>query len=148
MVNLDLSYNNLIGDIPEEIGSLVELKNLNLSWNTFSGKIPANIGALAQVESLDLSHNELSGGIPASLSTLTSLSHLNLSYNNLTGEVPSGNQLQTLEDPESIYIGNPGLCGSPLSQECSQPEPTPATVEHHEDLNDVVLFLSRWVLDM
>jgi Leucine-rich repeat (LRR) protein len=85
MVNLDLSYNNFSGNIPEEISTLVKLKNLNLSWNTFSGKIPENIGFLAQVESLDLSHNELSGEIHASLSALTSLSRLNLSYNNLTG---------------------------------------------------------------
>lgn len=32
MVNLDLSCNNLIGDIPEEISTLVKLMNLNLSW--------------------------------------------------------------------------------------------------------------------
>lgn len=140
IVNLDLSCNNLIGDIPEEISNLVQLNSLNLSWNNFSGKIPENIGALAQVESLDLSHNELSGEIPASLSSLMSLSRLNMSYNNLTGEVPSGNQLQTLEDPEYIYIGNPDLCGPPLSQSCSQPKPIPATQEHHEDLNDVVSF--------
>ncbi|KAF7076700.1 hypothetical protein CFC21_081313 [Triticum aestivum] len=140
MVNLDLSCNNLIGDIPEEISTLVGLKNLNLSWNSFSGNIPENIGALAQVESLDLSHNELSGEIPTSLSALTSLSRLNLSYNNLTGHVPSGDQLQTLEDPTSIYIGNPGLCGPPLLQKCSKTEPIPATREHHEDLNDEVSF--------
>ncbi|KAF7076698.1 hypothetical protein CFC21_081311 [Triticum aestivum] len=140
MVNLDLSCNNLIGDIPEEISALVKLKNLNLSWNTFNGKIPENIGVLTQVESLDLSHNELSGEIPPSLLALTSLSRLNLSYNNLKGEVPSGNQLQTLEDPEYIYIGNPGLCGPSLPQKCSQLEPIPATQEHHEDLNDVASF--------
>uniref|UniRef100_A0ACD5XHB9 Uncharacterized protein n=1 Tax=Avena sativa TaxID=4498 RepID=A0ACD5XHB9_AVESA len=140
MVNLDLSSNNLFGDIPMEITSLVKLKNLNLSWNTFSGKIPENIGSLVQVESLDLSHNELSGEIPTSLSALTSLSRLNLSYNNLTGEIPSGNQLQTLEDPEYIYIGNPGLCGPPLSQKCSHTEQIPANQESNEDANDVVSF--------
>uniref|UniRef100_A0A8R7QN77 Uncharacterized protein n=1 Tax=Triticum urartu TaxID=4572 RepID=A0A8R7QN77_TRIUA len=121
MVNLDLSNNSLAGEIPEEISALVALKNLNLSWNNFSRKIPENIGALIQVESLDLSHNDLSGEIPSSLSTLTSLSHLNLSYNNLIGKIPIGNQLQTLEDPASIYIGNPGLCGPPLLWNCSQP---------------------------
>ncbi|KAI4986891.1 hypothetical protein ZWY2020_019521 [Hordeum vulgare] len=136
MVNLDLSSNSLTGDIPKEISTLLELKNLNLSWNTFSGKIPENIGALVEVESLDLSHNKLSGEIPTSLSALTSLSHLNLSYNNLTGEVPSGDQLRTLENPEYIYIGNPGLCGPPLSQKCSQAEITPAMREQREDLSD------------
>ncbi|VAH96438.1 unnamed protein product [Triticum turgidum subsp. durum] len=140
MVNLDLSCNNLIGDIPKDISALVELKSLNLSWNIFSGKIPENIGALAQVESLDLSHNRLSGEIPASLSALTSLSRLNLSYNNLTGEVPSGDQLRTLEDPEYIYVGNPGLCSPPISRKCPQPEPIPSTPEHHGDLNDLASF--------
>jgi Leucine-rich repeat (LRR) protein len=134
MVNLDLSCNNLTGEIPAEISTLVALKSLNLSWNNFNRKIPENIGALMQVESIDLSHNELSDEIPSTLSALTSLSHLNLSYNNLSGRIPNGNQLQTLEDPASIYIGNPGLCGPPLSQKClSQPEPAP---EHHEDASD------------
>uniref|UniRef100_A0ACD5ZAA0 Uncharacterized protein n=1 Tax=Avena sativa TaxID=4498 RepID=A0ACD5ZAA0_AVESA len=138
MVNLDLSCNNLTGEIPADISSLVELKSLNLSWNKFNGKIPANVGALMQVESLDLSHNELSGEIPSSLSALTSLSRLNLSYNNLSGKIPSGDQLQTLEDPASIYIGNLGLCGPPLSQECSsQPEPFPG--ENHVDASNKVV---------
>lgn len=142
MVNLDLSCNNLIGEIPEEIFTLVALKSLNLSWNAFSGKIPEKIGALVQVESLDLSHNELSGEIPSSLSALTSLSRLNLSYNRLTGEVPSGNQLQTLEDPAYIYIGNPGLCGPSLLRKCSQAKTIPAPREHHDDSRDVSFFLS------
>ncbi|KAF7088031.1 hypothetical protein CFC21_091187 [Triticum aestivum] len=140
MVNLDLSCNSLTGEIPEEINTLMELKNLNLSWNNFNGKIPENVGALMKVESLDLSHNDLSGEIRSSLSALTSLSHLNLSYNNLRGKIPTGNQLQTLEDPAYIYIGNPGLCGPPLSINCStQPGPIPG--EHHGDATgDLVSF--------
>jgi hypothetical protein len=68
------------------------------------------------------------------LSALTSISRLNLSYNNLSGKIPAGNQLQTLEDQSSIYLGNPGLCGPPLSWNCSsQTEPNP---EHHEDASD------------
>ncbi|XP_044952103.1 receptor-like protein EIX2 [Hordeum vulgare subsp. vulgare] len=141
MVNLDFSCNSLMGEIPEEISALVALKSLNLSWNKFNGKIPENIGALMQVESLDLSHNDLSGEIPSSLSTLTSLSRLNLSYNNLRGKIPTGNQLQTLEDPASIYIGNPGLCGSPLSWNCSHPEQVPTTRERKGDaMSDMVSF--------
>ena len=140
MVNLDLSCNSITGEIPAEIGALVALKNLNLSWNNFSRKIPENIGALIQVESLDLSHNDLSGEIPSSLSALTSLSRLNLSYNNLRGKIPTGNQLQTLEDQASIYIGNPGLCGPPLLRNCPQPEPIPG--ENHGDArDDLVSFL-------
>ncbi|GJN18082.1 hypothetical protein PR202_gb05203 [Eleusine coracana subsp. coracana] len=102
-----LGSNNLEGPIPEEIGKLAALKNLNLSWNHISGTIPGSTGELHSLESLDLSHNEFAGDIPANLSDLLSLSHLNLSYNNLTGRIPSGNQLQTLIDEASSYIGNP-----------------------------------------
>lgn len=106
-------------------------------------KIPENIGDLMQVESLDLSNNELSGEIPISLSALTSLSRLNLYYNNLRGNIPSGNQLQTLEDQTSIYIGNPGLCGPPLSRKCSsQPEPEPIPGGNHGDASDDVVSFS------
>ena len=142
MVNLDLSCNNLTGEIPSEICTLVALNNLNLSWNAFSGKIPEKIGDLVQVESLDLSHNELSSEIPTSLSALTYLSHLNLSYNNLSGKIPSGNQLQVLDDQASIYVGNPGLCGPPLTKKCPEMNLTPAAPEDHKDGRDnIFLFL-------
>lgn len=119
MVSLDLSDNDLDGVIPEELSSLTGLVNLNLSRNNLTGTIPQNIGAIQKLESLDLSINALSGEIPSSLSDLNSLSHLNLSYNNLSGRIPSGNQLQALANPSYIYVGNVGLCGPPLSKNCS-----------------------------
>uniref|UniRef100_J3N1Y7 non-specific serine/threonine protein kinase n=3 Tax=Oryza brachyantha TaxID=4533 RepID=J3N1Y7_ORYBR len=114
MVNIDLSCNHLTGEIPEMVSTLVALTNLNFSWNSLSGEIPEKIGSLSQLESLDLSHNMLSGMIPNSITSLTYLSHMNLSYNNLSGRIPKGNQLDVLEDPASMYIGNIGLCGDPL----------------------------------
>ncbi|KAM0925085.1 hypothetical protein ACQ4PT_004436 [Festuca glaucescens] len=135
MVNIDLSCNRLTGQIPSEIGMLVALKNLNLSWNSVSGIMPQSIGELRALESFDLSHNELSGEIPASLSALTSLSRLNLSYNNLTGTIPSGNQLRTLDDQASIYIGNPGLCGPPLTKSCSRTDKSTLVPEEHEGMS-------------
>ncbi|PRQ30276.1 putative non-specific serine/threonine protein kinase [Rosa chinensis] len=114
---IDFSSNNLEGEIPDEVSSLIALGTLNLSRNQITGNIPSKIGNLQQLETLDLSHNHLSGQIPQSFSSLTSLSHLNLSFNNLSGRIPSGNQLQTLTD-SSIYEGNPSLCGVPLSTVC------------------------------
>ncbi|XP_047052261.1 receptor-like protein EIX1 [Lolium rigidum] len=140
MVNIDLSCNGLTGQIPSEIGKLVALKNLNLSWNSVSGIMPQSIGELRALESFDLSHNELSGEIPTSLSALTSLSLLNLSYNNLTGTIPSGNQLRTLDDQASIYIGIPGLCGPPLTRSCSGTDKTTLVPKEHEGMSDMVSF--------
>ncbi|XP_062018277.1 receptor-like protein EIX2 [Rosa rugosa] len=112
---IDFLSNDLEGEIPEEICSLVGLGTLDLSMNQLSGNIPSKIGNLHLLETLDLSQNQLSGQIPQSLASLTFLSHLNLSSNKLTGRIPSGNQLQTLDD-SSIYEGNPSLCGFPLSK--------------------------------
>jgi Leucine-rich repeat (LRR) protein len=140
MVFIDLSCNRLEGKIPQEIGKLAALKNINLSWNSLSDIIPQTIGELHALESFDLSHNQLSGEIPTSLSALTSLARLNLSYNNLTGTIPSGNQLRTLDDQASIYIGNPGLCGPSLIRNCSRTVITPLAPEDNEGMSDKVSF--------
>ncbi|CAL9137572.1 unnamed protein product [Musa acuminata var. zebrina] len=115
---IDLSNNNLSGNIPEELGNLHGLRSLNLSRNYLIGQIPRSIDGMKQLEVLDLSRNNLSGAIPSGLATLNFLDHLNLSYNNLSGSIPTGNQLQTFTDP-SIYIGNPYLCGPPLPINCT-----------------------------
>ncbi|KAL7183796.1 hypothetical protein ACSBR2_026050 [Camellia fascicularis] len=138
VINMDLSWNNLIGMIPKELTLLFGLLGLNLSHNNLTGSIPRNISGLKSLESLDFSNNQLSGTIPKSMSALNFLSYLNLSYNNFSGHIPTGKRLQTLVDP-SIYIGNDELCGAPLPKKCPGDEhsqsPTsliPSHVEKHE----------------
>ncbi|CAI9274070.1 unnamed protein product [Lactuca saligna] len=97
VINMDLSSNNLVGEIPENLLLLSGLLGLNLSNNHLTGRIPDR----------------------SSISSLTFLSHLNLSNNNLSGRIPTGSQLQTLIDP-SIYAGNSELCGSPLLVNCNR----------------------------
>ncbi|KAK2458092.1 receptor protein EIX2 [Trifolium repens] len=117
VVNMDLSQNNLIGFIPNEITLLTGLHSLNFSKNQLKGEIPQLIGDMKSLESLDMSQNELSGTIPNTMSALTSLSRLNLSHNNLSGPIPKDNQFSTFNDPSS-YAYNPHLCGSPLPNMC------------------------------
>ncbi|XP_040948313.1 receptor-like protein EIX2 [Gossypium hirsutum] len=133
---IDLSCNKLTGEIPEELNSLQELVALNLSRNFFTGKILQKIGHLRQLEVLDLSRNKFSGNIPTSLSELTFLSILDLSYNDLTGKIPTSTQLQSF-DPSS-FSHNRGLCGPPVSPNCSMVEPPPGkpAVGGEEDSDD------------
>ncbi|KAF9667454.1 hypothetical protein SADUNF_Sadunf15G0024700 [Salix dunnii] len=120
---IDFSSNALIGEIPEEITSLLQLVVLNLSKNNLTGVIPLKIGQLKQLESLDLSENQLSGVIPSTIVTLNFLNYLNLSYNNLSGRIPLGTQLQGLN--ASAFAGNLALCGLPVTQKCPGDETTP-----------------------
>ncbi|CAL9089382.1 unnamed protein product, partial [Musa acuminata var. zebrina] len=96
VTSIDLSNNNLSGEIPNELTKLHGLHFLNLSNNHLTGAIPENIGSMEQLESLDLSMNNLTGDIPSSFSSLNFLSHLNLSHNNLSGRIPTaGGQMST-----------------------------------------------------
>ncbi|KAK7290287.1 hypothetical protein RIF29_04595 [Crotalaria pallida] len=117
---IDLSVNNLSGEIPPELFKLVNVQSLNLSHNHLTGRIPKMLGDMKGLESLDLSNNHFTGKIPQSISMLTFLSVLNLSYNNFGGQIPQGSQLQTFD--AWSYVGNPELCGAPLSNNCTQEE--------------------------
>ncbi|CAG7893521.1 unnamed protein product [Brassica rapa] len=61
---MDLSENELSGEIPFGLGNLHKLHALNLSHNKLSGVIPKSFSGLRNVESLDLSSNKLQGRIP------------------------------------------------------------------------------------
>ncbi|KAK7279870.1 hypothetical protein RJT34_24929 [Clitoria ternatea] len=135
---IDLSSNNISQTMPLEIFMLTRLQSLNLSHNRLVGSIPKDIGNLKQLESIDLSNNRLSGEIPQSMSTLSFLAVLNLSFNNFMGKIPLGTQLQSFTNLS--YIGNPQLCGPPLTRNCRHDETTDNTKPMTEDGDDVDRF--------
>ncbi|RDY01622.1 putative inactive leucine-rich repeat receptor kinase XIAO, partial [Mucuna pruriens] len=114
--SIDLSSNNLTGEIPKEIGYLVGLVSLNLSRNNLSGEIPSEIGNLSSLDSLDLSNNHFSGIIPYSLSQIDDLGKLNLSYNCLSGRIPLERHFETFD--ASSFEGNNDLCGEQVNKSC------------------------------
>uniref|UniRef100_A0A7N0ZV37 non-specific serine/threonine protein kinase n=1 Tax=Kalanchoe fedtschenkoi TaxID=63787 RepID=A0A7N0ZV37_KALFE len=130
---LDLSYNQLHGKIPDEIGNMEALQVLELSNNQLSGEIPQKFGELKNLGVFDASHNRLQGRIPDSFSRLSFLVQIDLSYNELTGEIPQRGQLSTL--PASQYAHNPGLCGPPLD-ECGSGNDISSTANNSDEGGD------------
>ena len=118
--SIDLSSNELSGEIPREVTNLLDLISLNLSRNFLTGLIPPTIGQLKAMDALDLSWNRLFGKIPSNLSQIDRLSVLDLSHNDFWGKIPSGTQLQSFNS--STYEGNPKLCGPPLLKKCLEDE--------------------------
>ncbi|KAK4339215.1 hypothetical protein RND71_040677 [Anisodus tanguticus] len=130
--SMDLSSNNLSGDIPISLTRLVGLRSFNFSKNNLTGRIPNGIGDMKVLESVDLSENQLYGQIPQSFSSLCTLSFLNLSDNNLSGMIPLSTQLQSFD--QTSFQGNK-LCGLPLLVNCNSGVKVP-NGEYEEDESD------------
>jgi len=60
----------LSGNIPPELGDLIDLQYLYLNDNNLSGNIPSEFGKLINLQYLYLNDNELSGSVPSSLVNL------------------------------------------------------------------------------
>ncbi|KAJ6863436.1 hypothetical protein NC652_040092 [Populus alba x Populus x berolinensis] len=137
---IDLSCNNLTGEIPFELGNLNNIKLLNLSYNSLTGPIPPTLSNLKEVETLDLSYNNLNGEIPPQLLDLNFLSAFSVAHNNLSGKTPEMvAQFSTFN--ESCYEGNPLLCGPPLAKNCTggiPPSPLPRSQTHKKEENGVI----------
>ncbi|KAK6123062.1 hypothetical protein DH2020_043214 [Rehmannia glutinosa] len=104
---LHLGMNLFDGRLPSEIGRL-PLVVLNISRNVFSGEIPTQIGNLKCLMNLDLSYNNFSGAFPASLNNLSDLTKFNISYNPyISGVIPGTGQLATFE--KWSFLGDPLL---------------------------------------
>jgi len=87
---INLSGNNLSGNLPSEIGNLVDATDINLSLNQLTGAIPSEFSNLTKLEILNLSNNQLVGSIPVSFTFLStdnggSMMELILEFNSLSG---------------------------------------------------------------
>ncbi|XP_014501057.1 receptor-like protein 12 [Vigna radiata var. radiata] len=99
LYQLDLSNNNLSGQIPDCWSHFKSLAFMDLSQNQLSGKIPTSVGSLHDLRALFLRNNNLIGDIPFSLRHCTKLVMIDIAENNLSGSIPGwiGKKLGNLE---------------------------------------------------
>jgi hypothetical protein len=107
---LDLSWNNLSGSIPPEMGECSVLVELLLTGNQLTGSIPPELAQLTNLTTLDLSCNMLNGSIPAEIGEVGKLQGLNLAYNSLTGQIPP--QLGDIASLTKLNLSGNMLSGS------------------------------------
>ena len=103
VTELDLSGNNLTGEIPPELGSLSNLQLLLLTFNELSGEIPAELGNLGNLKWLDLSSNQLSGCIPDMLHD-----QLDMEFSDLGGLLSCG-----VAQSVPFVVGGPTIVSTP-----------------------------------
>jgi|GEM_PF-5586400 len=86
--SIDLSANKLEGSIPNQFKISSPMTELNLSENMLSGGLPLTVTEIWILQELNLSENELSGPIPKEVGEMSNLVSLNLRDNSFSGELP------------------------------------------------------------
>lgn len=78
---LDLSFNDMGGELPDCFDNITKLQDLNLAGNHFCGRLPNTMASLVNLRNLKLYSNDFNGDLPMWLGGMTNLLTLNLSKN-------------------------------------------------------------------
>lgn len=108
VLQINLVYNQLVGQLPSSLNRLSELQVIRLYSNFLSGEIPPGLFSLKSLQVLDVNSNQLSGTIPSRID-LANLTDLILYGNNIKGEFPTtfhAPKLQLLEVSSNSFSGN------------------------------------------
>ncbi|EXC33465.1 putative LRR receptor-like serine/threonine-protein kinase [Morus notabilis] len=98
LVNVErliLGAYNLTGQFPLALTNLSKLNEL-ISSNNFTGRMP-DFGGWKQLQKLEMQASGFEGSIPSSLSLLSNLTELDLSFNKLEGEIPDFENIMRLD---------------------------------------------------
>ncbi|KAI8607033.1 hypothetical protein BC830DRAFT_1183762, partial [Chytriomyces sp. MP71] len=101
LVSLSLRNTRIFGQVPLNIGHLINLTDLDLGNNQLIGQIPFSIGLLVNMSALRLDSNPFDAGpIPDEFSNLSKLRFLNVCNTNRTGALPQwlGGTMKLLEE--------------------------------------------------
>ncbi|KAK2645850.1 hypothetical protein Ddye_021045 [Dipteronia dyeriana] len=116
MKHLYLSHNLFNGIFPTGIVDLHRLLRLDLSHNNLTGEIPmTELSRLPNLLTLRLEANSFTGTLDSDNLSSLSILDFNVSDNRLTGQIPTW----LSRFPVSSFVGNKNLCGGPLDSACS-----------------------------
>ncbi|KAJ0734100.1 putative non-specific serine/threonine protein kinase [Helianthus annuus] len=155
---LVLRNNRISGSIPTDIGGHPNLTRLDLSFNNLDGQIPRGLFNLSQPSFLFLGNNSLNGTLPDAKSA--SLTNIDVSYNELSGTLPSwvneanlqlnlvvnnftlGDSRNSPSGVECLQRNFPCARGSPRYSDfginCSGPSITSSNQILHEEENEAL----------
>ncbi|KAI3516607.1 hypothetical protein L1887_15529 [Cichorium endivia] len=116
---LSLPFNQIIGELPNEIWGLKSLEVIDIEGNLITGNLSIiDFSNLKKLQVLNLGFNRLFGKIPKSLEECKDLSVLNLARNRIQGPVPvfignimnlKGVYLSSKNFPDPITVDRDGL---------------------------------------
>ncbi|XP_049386192.1 receptor-like protein 7 [Solanum stenotomum] len=110
LLELDISYTGISGELPDSVGTLSSLNLLNMYGCQLSGRIPDSVGNLTQIRYLNFGNNHFTGHIPSTISKLKQLTSLELSSNSFSGEIPDS--FSNLQELCYLYLSDNSFNGS------------------------------------
>ena len=132
-----LTNSQIGGCLNREVGLLNQLTVFDVSFNNLVGSLPETMGDMKSLEQLNIANNKFSGHIPESICRLPNLENFTYSYNFFSGEPPVCLRLQEFDDrknclPLRPMQRSPAECKSfssyPIncaSFGCAPPSPPP-----------------------
>ena len=115
---IDLSFKNLQGTIPADIGLLMSLTDFYVQGNALTGTLPSSIGQWTSLTNFWVAVNGLTGTLPSSIGQWTSLTYFSVTANRLRGMIPNsvGNwtQIHMAYFDDNAFTGTmpSGICNA------------------------------------
>ncbi|KAM0894728.1 hypothetical protein ACQ4PT_024216 [Festuca glaucescens] len=104
LVSLDLSNNNLSGQIPPGIANLSKLETWHFNNNQLNGPFPNGSSGLRSLQSLWMFDNYIEGTLPEFIANFTNLTDLRIYGMKLQGPIPK--KFSNLINLEKLMLGD------------------------------------------